>query len=513
MQDNASERRLGRQRVVLLLAFLAGGAALRFAALARFPPANYRDVALTALDAMRAAAGHPRLHFTYDEGMYADLMGLAFALFGVSDVVLRGLGAACGLLTCWGVARLGQALDRPRAGLLGAGLLAVSFWHVLLSRSGFRVILLPLLLVHATALLVVAMRRGGRLRFTAAGLLFGLGVHAYPAIRFAPLILPLYLLAERRDDRRRFGRSLPGLLVFAAAALVAALPMLLHYLHHPEHFNFPHRVVSVFSPRVDAAQIPAELAGNLLRTALMFHVRGDANWRHNLAGAPMLDPVSGILLIAGAVILLRRGQGAARALLFGWLSAMLLPNLLSVEGVPHGLRSCAVLPGLALICGIGLEHLERCVAGRAGRRLAAAGSVALLVLLGCFTAYRYFVVWGTDARVVEAHDGALRAAARVLLEAPPGTDRILVANGTGSPAYGYPAEAQVYLFEMRDAPPIMVGPKDAALLILQGRPALVALIRSDDRVERALRELNPQASIRRIERPDLSPESPVYRID
>ncbi|HXH28036.1 MAG TPA: glycosyltransferase family 39 protein, partial [Candidatus Polarisedimenticolia bacterium] len=179
----------------LLLAILAGAALLRCCDLAALPPAHYRDVALTATDALRAAAGHPRLHFTYDEGLYADLMGGLFRLAGVSDVTVRLPGAIFGVLTCWGVFLLGAALGQARAGLWGAALLAVSLWHLILSRSGFRAVLLPLLLVMSLALLVEALRRGGRVRSAAAGALFGLGVHVYPAIRFAPLILPPLWLA------------------------------------------------------------------------------------------------------------------------------------------------------------------------------------------------------------------------------------------------------------------------------------------------------------------------------
>src|SRR5262249_8639075 len=142
---------LALRRNAPLLLLLAVAAGLRFFALSELPPAHYRDVALTATDALRAAAGHPRLHFTYDEGLYADLMGLGFLLLGASAWTVRAPGALFGVLTCWGVYRLGRALGRERAGLLGAGLLAVSFWHVLLSRSGFRAILLPCLLVHAIA--------------------------------------------------------------------------------------------------------------------------------------------------------------------------------------------------------------------------------------------------------------------------------------------------------------------------------------------------------------------------
>src|SRR5207245_4198417 len=112
---------------------------------------------------------------------------------------------------------------------------------------------------------------------------------------------------------------------------------------------------------------------NLAATLLMFHVHGDDNWRHNLPGAPMLDPLTGALFVLGLVLVCRRPRDrAAPTLLFAWLFAMLLPNLLSVEGVPHGLRSCGVLPAVALLAGIGMAGVERRLAARAGMRAAGA---------------------------------------------------------------------------------------------------------------------------------------------
>ncbi|HEV8701316.1 MAG TPA: glycosyltransferase family 39 protein [Candidatus Polarisedimenticolia bacterium] len=507
------ERRLGPP--LLLLWFALGAATLlRFVDLSGLPPAHYRDVATTATDALRAASGHPRLHYAYDEGLYSNLMGLVFLLLGASDWTVRAPGALFGVLTCLGVFRLGKALGQERAGLFGAVLLAVSFWHVLLSRSGFRAILLPCLLVHSIALLVEGLGGRGAWRPIVGGALFGLGIHVYPAFRFAPLLLPAYLLVEWSRSREGRGTVLRNILLFGAAAFAVASPMLLHYLHHPEHFNYPHRVLSVFSPKVTAAEVPAHLAANLKATLLMFHVSGDANWRHNLSGAPMLDPLTGLLFLLGLVLVWRR-PARMPALLLGWLGALLLPNLLSVEGVPHGLRSSGVLPAVALLAGAGLESAVDFLARRRrpGEGTVLAAGVVALILIGDFTAYRYFVIWGHDPRMAEAHDVALKAAARVLRDAPPGVERFLVANGTGFPVNGHPVEAEVYLFELRDRPPVLLGPKDAGRLALSDRPALVALIRRDDRILGILRQLNPQASIVEVGGPGLSPESPVYRVN
>jgi hypothetical protein len=138
--------------------------------------------------------------------------------------------------------------------------------------------------------------------------------------------------------------------------------------------------------------------------------------------------------------------------------------------------------------------------------------VAALALLGS-TTWRYFIVWGRNPAVFAAHDGAFRAAAARLRAAPAGARRLLVANGTGFPVHGRPAEVQAYLFELRDDPPEVLGPKDAPQLVLHGATAFVALVQRDDRVLEVIRSLNPGAPIEELEGAGLAPESPVFRIN
>src|SRR5258705_5050039 len=104
-------------------------------------------------------------------------MGVGFRLFGASDLMVRLPGALFGILTVLAVARLGRALGWRRAGVAAAFILAVTPWHVVLSRSGFRAIALPLVLAWAFALLVEGLGGPERWRCAAAGALFGLTVH------------------------------------------------------------------------------------------------------------------------------------------------------------------------------------------------------------------------------------------------------------------------------------------------------------------------------------------------
>jgi 4-amino-4-deoxy-L-arabinose transferase-like glycosyltransferase len=492
---------------------------LRLAGLDRLPPAPYRDVAITAWDALQAAAGHPRLHFTLDEGLYADLLGIWFRLFGASDWTLRLQGALLGIVTCAGTIRLGRRLGHATAGLLAGFLLALWPWHVILSRSGFRVVMLPALLVYAFTFLADGLAQGGLFRFALAGALLGLGVHVYPAARFAPFIVPFFLLGTFGRERDRWRRGTWPILVLALSAAIVAAPMILHYLRHPADFVLANRVVWVFSPALQPDQARALFGESLLATALMFHFKGDPNWRHNIAGAPMIDPLSGLLLLAGiavAVAAVVRGRGRERgaaALLLAWLPIMLLPTALSVQGVPHGLRAAGALPATALLCGLGGEALLHRAAGRFGRagaRAIAVGACACLVLWG---GWRFFGVWARSPELFAAHDGPFRAAAHLLQESPPGCARLLVANGTGTRIHGWPAEVFPYLYEMRGSPPQLLGPRDAERLELKGGHAWVALVVRDEHVLDLIRRLNPGARIRELEAPGLAPESPVFAIE
>ena len=60
---------------------------------------------------------------------------------------------------------------------------------------------------------------------------------------------------------------------------------------------------------------------------------------------------------------------------------------------------------------------------------------------------------------------------------------------------------------------MVLGPRDGARLVLNGRPALVAFIKRSDSVVEVLRRLNPGAPIVEEQAPGLSPESPVFRVN
>ena len=82
----------------------------------------------------------------------------------------------------------------------------------------------------------------------------------------------------------------------------------------------------------------------------MFHISGDPNPRHNLPLEPMLDDVTGSLLIVGLIIVLSKWRQPLYLLFVFWLFIMLLPGILSVPWEsPQSLRSIGVIPAVIII--------------------------------------------------------------------------------------------------------------------------------------------------------------------
>jgi hypothetical protein len=106
--------------------------------------------------------------------------------------------------------------------------------------------------------------------------------------------------------------------------------------------------------------LPTALRHQVSQQMLMFTVRGDNNGRHNLPGAPLLDPVLSVLFVlglAGAILRVRHAANWLMLLVFGLMN---LPGLLSLEiESPHALRSIGALPAVVYFACLPLWALQQ----------------------------------------------------------------------------------------------------------------------------------------------------------
>ncbi|MCS6825477.1 MAG: glycosyltransferase family 39 protein [Caldilinea sp.] len=429
-----------------LLLILLAAFSLRTWDLHRLPPGLFFDEAYYGIDARGVIEGLARPFFFAGnngrEPLFIYLQSLTVALLGASSYSLRLTAAFAGVLSVaviWALIRRllhwaqgAERADATWAALIGAAALSVSYWHVSLSRLGFRVILLPLLSALAVYFLAKAWREGRQVNFALAGFWLGATQYTYISARLLPVVVVGYIVIEllfhltsRRKEAAKVSvpldhRLLPGVGLLLAVALTTAAPLLWTFWRQPDLLNARTGDVSIFTPEsVTAPGTPAErLLNNALRVAGAFFVTGDLNPRHNLPGRPVNDLLLAGLFIVGFVRTLGHWRQPVHRLVLFWFLVMLTPTLLSLEA-PHWLRMVGALPPLVFFYASGAQAIAAALGRRMqAARLFAALLAAVLVVSGALTTRDYFVRWAqwpTLAGVFDADRYEAAAAVRVLL--------------------------------------------------------------------------------------------------
>ena len=264
--------------------------------------------------------------------------------------------------------------------LLAAFFMAVSTWHVVLSRTAFRANLIPLfatLTMYLLLCLYQAENKKNKLIFSLlAGASFALGFYTYIAYRIlAPILFMVIVwpwfangfIYQIRNYWKQF-------LVFLAGFAVFFYPLGKYFYTHAGSFLGRSGQVSVFNPELNQGNLIGAIGEVFKESVLAYFMQGDLNWRHNVSGLPFLSqlisPFFGMALLVAlglALVYFFRPRKFAKFwkyfLLTGWFWGMLLPVITTAEGIPHGLRSIGTIPAVFILSAIGVywvfEHLKQ----------------------------------------------------------------------------------------------------------------------------------------------------------
>ena len=141
------------------------------------------------------------------EGLFFYLAAPIAAMAGLSHVSIKVAAALVGVVSIPAVYWLGREVFDPWTGALAAYLLAISHWHIILSRMGYRAVLVPLLVALCLVFLVRGLRRGSNRDYALCALCVGLGMQSYNAFMVVPPMVGLVLVLARML-RRRLGASI-----------------------------------------------------------------------------------------------------------------------------------------------------------------------------------------------------------------------------------------------------------------------------------------------------------------
>jgi 4-amino-4-deoxy-L-arabinose transferase-like glycosyltransferase len=283
------------------------GAVLRLWQIADLPAEPGVDLPLIYLSAEDILNGECSIFFPLHpgrEGLYIYLAAAYIKLFGSNYPALRSLSALVGTATIPVAFLLGRHLFDRQVGLLAAAFLAISRWHVILSRTGLRFILMPLMTLLLLLALSKALQNRKPLHWALVGCVLGWGFHTYNAWLVMPLVVAggLFLYRLSNGDWQREDAYL--LLFAIAIALMLFLPLARYAHDDPQMFTL--RVASRLTGR--ETPLPPDLLStlwqNVLKTAGMFNWTGDSVAHLNVPLKRQLGFVSGAFFPLGLAILL-----------------------------------------------------------------------------------------------------------------------------------------------------------------------------------------------------------------
>ncbi|MCD6528536.1 glycosyltransferase family 39 protein [bacterium] len=463
---------MSKKHFLILFLILILGAFFRLWQLNSIPPGLYPDEAINGNEALSTPLKVFYPENNGREGLYINLISLSFKTFGVSIWSLRIVSAITGILTILGLylltVELFQIADfnfqNSRAiALLSSFFLATSFWHINFSRIGFRGILVPFILVFAFYFLLKGFRNQKKLFLIVGGVFFGLGFYTYPAFRLAVLLLlivliPWWLIYKKQGLQKIF---ILYTLYFILTTFLVALPIGIYFLENPSFFFSRMSGISVFNQNSNPpfSQFQA-LGKSFLAHLAMFNFKGDGNWRHNFSGSPQLLWPVGILFLIGlfySFYNLRKSiktNNKKQILLYGflisWCLILLLPGILTYEGIPHALRTIGVIPASYIIAGLGGWYVYQLFELNVkNKKLLILASLVFILTVSVVQFDKYFVKWGKNPEVEGAFSKDYVEIGNYLNSLSSETKKYVIVNQPGVPVPypdGIPMPAQTIMF-------------------------------------------------------------------
>lgn len=425
----------------------------RFYEIQSIPPGLYPDEAINGNDALNALKNRNFKVFYLNnngrEGLFINLIALAIKLFGAKIWALRIVSAFFGVLTVWGLYLLVKKILDEKIALFSSFFLAVSFWHINFSRIAFRAILVPFFTVFAFYFLFLAFDSKKIRHYIFSGIFFGLGFYTYIAFRFIYVILAIVLIVKFIEY---WQKNKPKILnfdwwwnifykkhgwwkidIFFLTILLVMLPLGLYFFQNPQDFFGRSKQVSIFSQN----NIFLAFVKSTALTLSMFNFHGDANWRHNYSSLPQLLWPIGILFLIGIIIVFKNLILSLRSnsnlnfwvFIISGFFIMLLPSILTYEGLPHALRTIGSIPFVFIFVGLGLDFLYKKLRHFNLKYLNTIFVIFFLLIMAA-NFNKYFLKWGKNPEVKGAFSQNLVDIGKYLLKNK-GSNKIYVIINMG----------------------------------------------------------------------------------
>ncbi|MDA1317414.1 MAG: glycosyltransferase family 39 protein, partial [bacterium] len=223
-------------------------------------------------------------------------------------------------------------------------------WYFGFARFGFEastVLLFELIGVWAVLLY---MQKHHWKYLLIAGLSAGLAYNSYTPGRMFVALPFLFLIIDGFHSTFSFKKLTKVLLIYIVPFIILTLPLNIYFTQNDDN-----RIYELFflqSEQLSIAEKTDFMTQNIMAVGGMFLGKGDMNGRHNYPGKAMLNPILGLLFIAGLIISLAKWKKGYNAFFLVYFGLGILPPLLTYPWEnPNALRAVTVIPSIVYFAG------------------------------------------------------------------------------------------------------------------------------------------------------------------
>lgn len=306
--------------------------------------------------------------------VYASIPGIA--LFGLNELGVRILPIIYGTLTVLFVFFLARSLLFSNfVGLLAAFLLAISPWHIQLTRASFESSFATFWIVLGMWFLVKGFR--SHKWFILSVIPFVVSMYTYNTAR---VFTPLFLFATLFIFKDKFLKIPRTILIACLVFIILLLPLAPYYLGGEGDSRY--KLVSVTDdpgliPRINENRGNADLPTPLPRlihnkaTYISFYIvqnylahfspdflfiSGAPHKQHHVQKIGELYLFQAPFLILGIFFLFKK-KNIFRYLLASWVLLAIVPVSVTNDSIPHALRTAIAIPFYQIITAFGGCHV------------------------------------------------------------------------------------------------------------------------------------------------------------
>lgn len=408
--------------LIIVLAFF-----LRFYKVTEIPPSlNWDEVSIgyNAYSILKTGRDEWNqllpLHFkAYGEyklpvQIYASVPGIA--IFGLNELGVRITPVLYGTLTVLVAFFLGSLIFKsPWVGLIASFLLAISPWHIHLTRASFEASFATFWIALSILFLIKGFEKSKY--FYISAVTFAIAIYTYNSARaFVPIFLSVIFLSYFKEIRKNLSKAFIAFAIF----VILLLPLLPFVLNGEA--NARYKLVSITDdpgliPRINENRGNSDLPNPLPRlihnkvTYISFYfvrnyishfspiylfISGAPHKQHHVQGIGQLYLFEAPFLIIGLFLLFKQ-RHKYRFLLLSWILIAFIPVSITNDSIPHALRTVIVLPSYQLITAFGLFSVLQKL--RQSQTLLTFVSIVLMfVVLSSvgYYLYRYYFIYPQD---------------------------------------------------------------------------------------------------------------------